>query len=100
MADAYVSRNVPYSYSHRGRKFDFEGTNNGYITGGFPAVDEHGRLISKDPQFRKGAEAIPDVGGTGVHLWDQARAANLPIRNYGFFLSFNDRNTGTLMSPD
>jgi hypothetical protein len=36
MADAYVIRNVPYNYSNRGRKFDFEGENNGYPVGGLP----------------------------------------------------------------
>ena len=34
MADAYVVRNIPYNYSHRGRKYDTEGQNNGYPTAG------------------------------------------------------------------
>jgi YVTN family beta-propeller protein len=100
MADAYVSRNVPYHYSHRGRKFDFEGQNNGQVTGGFPAVDEIGKPIAKDPEFKNGAEAMPDVGNTGMNLWDSARNAGVSLRNYGFFLSFNDAVSGTLTGPD
>jgi YVTN family beta-propeller protein len=100
MADAYVERNIPYHYSGRGRKFDFEGQNNGYITGGFPATDEDGKPLTTMPSFAKGAPPIPDVASTGRYFWDMARAAGVSLRNYGFLLSFNDRVTGLAAAPD
>ena len=100
MADAYVQRNVPYSYSHRGRKFDFEGANNGYPTGGVPAVDSEGKPIATTQPFTQGLPAIPDVGTTGRHFWDAAREAKVSLRNYGFFLYFTDKNSGTPGGPD
>ncbi|MGD0767805.1 MAG: alkaline phosphatase family protein [Tepidisphaeraceae bacterium] len=100
MADAYVERNVPYHYSNRGRKFDFEGQNNGYVTGGFPARDEHGKPLTTMPSLQNGAPAIPDVASTGRNLWDTARQAGISLRNYGFLLSFNDRVTGLAGGPD
>ena len=100
MADAYVARNVPYNYSHRGRKFDFEAHNNGYPTAGFPATDEHGTPLATAPFFKDGAKPIPDIGSTGVNIWDTARAAGLTVRNYGFFLYFTDRVSGTPGGPD
>ncbi len=51
-ANAYVSRNVPYGYSGRGRPFDYEGGNNGYVTGGFPANDLEGKRISNKPVYK------------------------------------------------
>jgi len=100
MADAYVERNVPYHYSGRGRHFDFEGQNNGYITGGFPAKDEDGKPLTTLPSFAKGAPPIPDVANTGRNLWDIAREMQVSIRNFGFYLSFNDRITGLAGGPD
>ncbi len=100
MADAYVERNIPYHYSNRGRKFDFEGQNNGYVTGGLPAKDENGKPLTTLPSFRNGAPAIPDVASTGRYLWDAAKAAGISIRNYGFLLSFNDSTTGIAGGPD
>jgi len=100
MADAYVQRNVPYHYSNRGRKFDFEGQNNGYITGGFPARDENGKPLTTMPSLKNGAPAIPDIASTGRNLWDTAREAGISLRNYGFLLSFNDRVTGLAGGPD
>jgi len=100
MADAYVERNIPYHYSGRGRKFDFEGQNNGYITGGFPAKDEDGKPLTTMPSLQNGAPAVPDVASTGRNLWDTARQAGISLRNYGFLLSFNDRVTGLAGGPD
>ena len=87
MANGYVERNIPYHYSNRGRGYDFEGQTGGYITGGFPATDPDGKPLASDPAFAHGAPPIPDVGQTGLHLWDLAQAAHLSYRNYGFFLS-------------
>jgi YVTN family beta-propeller protein len=87
MANDYVNRNIPYNYSGRGRNYDFEGENNGYITGGFPAKDPDGKPLSKNPAFKDGAPPVPDVAAIGVHLWDRAKQAGISYRNYGFFLS-------------
>jgi DNA-binding beta-propeller fold protein YncE len=100
MADAYVARNVPYQYSGRGRKFDFEGHNNGYPTAGVPATDESGKPLSTHPATKDGAKPIPDVASTGVNIWDAARNAGVSLRNYGFFLFFSDHNTGLPGGPD
>jgi len=100
MADAYVVRNIPYHYSHRGRHFDFEGQNNGYITGGFPANGDDGKPLTTMPSFNNGAPPIPDVSNTGRNIWDMARQAGISLRNYGFFLSFNDKITGVQGDPD
>jgi YVTN family beta-propeller protein len=100
MADAYIARNVPYNYSHRGRKFDFEAQNNGYPTGGFPATDDEGKPLSKNPEFKNGAARIPDVGNTGRNLWDAAKEAGVSLRNYGFFLYFADKAAGVQGGPD
>jgi YVTN family beta-propeller protein len=86
-ANEYVIRNVPYNYSGRGRQYDFEGQNNGYLTGGFPAADPYGQALSA--AFPAGTPPLTDVAeSAGGHLWDVARAAGLTYRNYGFFLSF------------
>jgi YVTN family beta-propeller protein len=100
MESAYVARNIPYLYSHRGRKYDFEGQNNGYITGGFPATGLDGKPLMTDGQFKDGAKPIPDVAGTGRHFWDSAAEAGLSMRNYGFFLSFNSAAEGLKSVPD
>jgi YVTN family beta-propeller protein len=100
MADAYVIRNVPYNYSGRGRKFDFEGHNNGYPTGGFPATDVDGKPVSTMPSFANGAPAIPNVASTGRSIWDVAEEAGISMRNYGFMLTFRDRSAGLANGPD
>jgi YVTN family beta-propeller protein len=100
MANAFVARNVPYNYSGRGRKFDFEAQNNGYITGGFPATDSNGKPLATNPAFTDGAPPIADVASTNRTLWDVARGAGLSIRNYGFFLSYNTRSQGVAGGPD
>ena len=99
MANAYVIRNVPYNYSHRGRKFDEEGQNNGYPTAGAPATDENGKPWP-NPAFQKPAPPIPDVANTGRNLWDAARDARVSVRNYGFFLSTAGGEPGVPGAPD
>ncbi len=86
-ANAYVSRNVPYGYSGRGRPFDYEGQNNTYITGGFPAKSLEGKPLSTRPAYADGAKPIPDVAAAGAHLWDVVQHAGFSYRNYGFFLA-------------
>jgi hypothetical protein len=100
MADAYVVRNVPYNYSKRGRKFDFEGHNNGYLTGGFPAKDDDDKPLTTLPSFANGAATIPDIASTGRNIWDSAKEAGISLRNYGFLLSFNNSAAGLASGPD
>jgi YVTN family beta-propeller protein len=100
MANAYVVRTIPYDLSNRGRTSDYEGENNGYITAGFPANDPDGKPLSSDPQYRKGAPAVPDVAGSDVHLWDLVHRAGLSLRNYGFFLSFGQKLSGATVIPE
>ncbi len=100
IANAYVERTIPYNYSSRGRTFDYEGENNGYPTGGFPATDPDGKPLSGDPQYQNGAPPVPDVAGADVHLWDLARRAHLSIRNYGFYLSEGDKKAGVTLIPE
>jgi hypothetical protein len=111
MANEYVIKDMPYNYSDRGRNYDFEGQNNNYLTGGFPATDPDGNpLVSPGTPLAAGAPPIPDVaeapGGhleaPGGHLWDLARTAGVSYRNYGFFYSFGvSENQGTtIILPD
>jgi YVTN family beta-propeller protein len=100
MANGYVVRNIPYNYSNRGRKFDEEGQNNGYPTAGAPATNPVTGKPWKHPSFRKAAKPIPDVANTGRNIWDAAHDAGISLRNYGFFLSFDDTNAGVPGCPD
>jgi hypothetical protein len=100
MANAYVARNVPYNYSNRGRKFDFEGTNNTYPTAGLPPHDDEGKPLAAHEPFSNGLPAIPDVANTGRNIWDAAKEAGISLRNYGFFLYFSDDNAGAAGGPD
>jgi YVTN family beta-propeller protein len=101
MANAYVSRNVPYNYSDRGRKFDFEGQNNGYPTGGYRATGEDGKPTATNPLFKQDGGPIPDVAESpGGHLWDLCHKHNIGFRNYGFYLFVADDNVGVAGGPD
>jgi len=93
-ATEYIIKDLPYNYSGRGRNYDFEGSNNMYLTGGFPALDPDNRPLSL--AFPTGAPPIADVGeGPNGHIWDDV-LANVQLagtgltkkyRNYGFFYS-------------
>ncbi len=99
MANEYVIKNLPYNYSGRGRNYDFEGQDNGYPAGGFPATDPYGQQLSQ--AFPNGAPAIPDVAeAPGHHIWDDVRGAGLSYRNYGFFYSFGVTQNGVVIIPD
>jgi YVTN family beta-propeller protein len=100
-ANEYTIRNVPYQYSNRGRTFDYEGTNNDYPAGGFPAVGLDGKPLSEDPRFEKGAKPVPDVAASaGGHLWDMARKHGLSYRNYGMFMTNQTVQDGKVSIPD
>jgi DNA-binding beta-propeller fold protein YncE len=91
----YTVRNVPYQYSHRGRQQDYEGSNNRYPVGGFPAN------LSDDPRFAQGGKPVPDVAESpGGHIWDMARRCGVSYRNYGFFLSVGVKNGKMIVIPD
>jgi DNA-binding beta-propeller fold protein YncE len=84
-ANESVVKNVPYKYSNRGREFDFEGQNNGLVTGGFPATGADGKPLGT-LLFPSGAPAIVDVSaGPSGHIWDLAHDAGISYRNYGMF---------------
>jgi YVTN family beta-propeller protein len=100
-ANEYVIRNVPYSYSDRGRTFDYEGSVNRYPTGGFPAKGADGKPLSDHPEFKEGGKAIPDVAAApGGHLWDLAVRQGLTFRNYGFFMSNGVKQGAVTVIPD
>ncbi len=100
-ANEYTIRNVPYQYSGRGRGFDYEGTNNDYPTGGFPAVGPDGKPLSDDPRFKAGAKPVPDVAGSpGGHLWDLVRKHELSYRNFGFFYTDGVNSLLRVVIPD
>src|SRR5215813_1854180 len=99
MANEYVIKNVPYFYGDRGRNYDFEGQNNDYLTGGFPATNPDGVPLSN--VFPGGLQAVPDVAeAPGGHIWDLVRSAKLSYRNYGFYYSFGVANGSITFIPD
>ncbi len=107
IATEYVIKNLPYNYSGRGRQYDFEGQNNGYPVGGFPARNPDGGLNSAI--FPTGAPAIPDVSEAPAHhIWDNVlnniklNGTNLTskFRNYGFFTTFGVAQGNTPLLPD
>lgn len=102
MANEYTIRNVPYQYSDRGRKFDYEGTVNEWPTGGFPATGPDGKPLSGHPAFKDGMKPFPDVAeAPGGHLWDLARKHGVTYRNYGFFVSNGVKTKeGVVVTPD
>ncbi|MGI4791536.1 MAG: alkaline phosphatase family protein [Janthinobacterium lividum] len=88
MANQFTQKNVPYNYSGRQdfTQTDFQGQNNGYPVGGFPATDVDGKVNSF--LFPSGAPAIPDVAQTpGGYIWDNVKKAKLAYRNFGVDLS-------------
>jgi YVTN family beta-propeller protein len=100
-ANEYTIRNVPYSYSSRGRTYDYEGQVDQFPTGGFPANGPDGKPLSQDPKYKDGAKAVPDVAeAPGGHIWDLVRKHGLSYRNYGFFLSDEIRNGKTIVIAD
>lgn len=102
MANEYTIRNVPYQYSDRGHRFDYEGENNGMPTGGFPAKGPDGKPLSDHPMFKDGAKPFRDVAeAPGGHIWDLAIKHGLTYRNYGFFVGSGIRTKeGVQVTPD
>lgn len=99
MGSEYVIKNLPYNYSNRGRNYDFEGQDNGYPVGGFPAKDPYGQQLSQ--VFPSGLPQIPDVNvPPSGHIWDAVQAAKLSYRNYGFFYTFGVTVNNEVVIPD
>ena len=99
MGSEYNIKNLPYNYSNRGRQYDFEGQDNGYPVGGFPATDPYGMQLSQ--VFPNGLPPIPDVNvPPSGHIWDAVRNAGLTYRNYGFFYTFGVTQGGQVVIPD
>ncbi len=99
MGSEYVIKNLPYNYSNRGRNYDFEGQDNGYPVGGFPATDPYGQQLSQ--AFPNGLPQIPDVNvPPSGHIWDAVQAAKLTYRNYGFFYTFGVTQNNLVIIPD
>ena len=89
VANAFTIKSIPYIYQLSLATYEinyaFEGQVNGYITGGYPAMDQDGNVLSPSGQPVPG---IPDVAeAPGGYIWDGVKAAGLTYRNYGFFLS-------------
>jgi YVTN family beta-propeller protein len=79
MENEYVARNAPYSYSGRGRRYDYEGQNNGV-----PAD-----LLG-----------LPDVArAPGGYIWDLVVKAGISFRNYGCFVNDMDPKTRLKEGP-
>jgi DNA-binding beta-propeller fold protein YncE len=102
MANEYTIRNVPYQYSGRGRVFDYEGTNNEWPTGGFPAKGPDGKPLSDIPALQNGVKAFPDVAeAPGGHLWDLAAKHMVSYRNWGMFTADGVKTKdGRQVTPD
>ena len=101
-ANAFVIKSIPYVYQLSLPTYQlnqgFEGQVDGYITGGYPAKDQDGNLLSAT---NKAAPSIPDVAASsGGYIWDQAEKAGLTYRNYGFFLSTGSPSKPPYATPD
>ncbi len=102
LANAYTIKAIPYIYqlslATYQINYGFEGQVNGYVTGGYPAQDQDGNLLSPTNQA---VPRIPNVTESpGGYIWDAARGAGLTFRNYGFFLSSGTPSLPPFEIPD
>jgi DNA-binding beta-propeller fold protein YncE len=88
----WTEREAPVNYAARGLQYDQEGANRG-VNVGFATTAERLKanpVGPKDPNMLPGVRdvAAPD-GPNGAeehaYLWDQALAAGLTVRNWGFY---------------
>jgi YVTN family beta-propeller protein len=89
LANAFIIKSIPYTYQLALATYEingaFEGQVDGYVTGGYPARDQDGNVLSTSGNA---ASPIPDVAeAPGGYIWDGVKTAGLTYRNYGFFLS-------------
>jgi DNA-binding beta-propeller fold protein YncE len=104
----WTEREAPVNYAGRGLQYDQEGDNRN-VNVGFATAKERvaaNPFSPTDPNVLAGARdvAAPDGPG-GVpergYLWDQALAAGLSVRNYGFYgdLSLYEPVAGKARTP-
>jgi DNA-binding beta-propeller fold protein YncE len=104
----WTEREAPVNYAERGLQYDQEGDNRN-VNVGFATTAERvaaSPLSPKDPNLLAGARdvAAPD-GPNGTegkgYIWDQALAAGLSVRNWGFYgdLSLYFGAAGTARIP-
>ena len=88
----WTEREAPVNYAGRGLQYDQEGANRG-VNVGFASTEERLKanpIGPTDPNMLPGVRdiAAPD-GPNGdeehAYLWDQALAAGLSVRNWGFY---------------
>jgi hypothetical protein len=76
VANEYVIKDV-YNCSGRGRNYDFEGQDNVYLTGGFPATDLDGHPLST--VFPSGTPTGPRCPGVAQRAPLGSRAPRRPV---------------------
>jgi YVTN family beta-propeller protein len=102
LANAYTIKSIPYIYqlslATYQINYGFEGQVNGYITGGYPARDQDGNLLSPTGMA---VPPIPNVTESpGGYIWDGVKDAGLTYRNYGFLLSSGAPSEPPFEIPD
>ena len=79
ISNEYVTRNAPYSYSGRGRVYDYEGENN-----------------AVSAEIAGSRDVATPSGG---YLWDNAVKHGVTLRNYGFFSHLANPNPNGATAP-
>jgi hypothetical protein len=104
----WTEREAPVNYAGRGLQYDQEGDNRN-VNVGFATAEARAAanpLSPKDPNLLAGARDVAAPDGPGGaqergYLWDQALAAGLSVRNYGFYgdLSLYEPLAGKARTP-
>jgi DNA-binding beta-propeller fold protein YncE len=104
----WTEREAPVNYAGRGLQYDQEGDNRN-VNVGFATSRERvaaSPLSPADPNVLAGARDVaapdgPDGAEERGYLWDQALAAGLSVRNYGFYgdLSLYEPLAGKARTP-
>ncbi len=84
-----AEKEVPLMYAGRGRHtYDWEGCNRN-VNVGLATLDQRraaNPLTPNDPDLLPGVGDMAAPAGPAPFLWDEAIAAGLSVRNYGFFV--------------
>jgi hypothetical protein len=88
----WTEREAPVNYAARGLQYDQEGANRG-VNVGFATTAERLKanpVGPKDPNMLPGVRDVaapdgPNGDAEHAYLWDQALAAGLSVRNWGFY---------------
>ncbi len=104
----WTEREAPVNYAGRGLQYDQEGDNRN-VNVGFATSAERvaaNPLSPKDPDVLAGARDVAAPDGPGGaegrgYLWDQALAAGLTVRNWGFYgdLALYEPAAGAARAP-